>query len=252
MRSAKVCLLVAAVGLTLAAAMAPAAGAAPKPQFFHVSAYGVQRQNIVETWVPAPCEPGGRGGGYEGVLTVNSRITWETLRPGKAQFARFGSVGFFNALPGKKGEFGLQTRVKISRKVTNNVQFIHCSMEGLPLPSPDPRHIGTNCPTTDARGFAFFYTWDNGKLKTIFSAEPGEKASLNQDYQDCYGNKVANDGIHVEVPLPLSDLSNRGLGKITTTRRFSKEGPGVAEGSLTMTNTIAGKTYVNLKRLKQE
>lgn len=251
MRSAKFCLSMAAVGLTFAAAMVPAAAAASEPQYFHVSAYGVQRQNIVETWTAAPCQVGGKGGGYEGVLTVKSRITWETLRPGKAQFARFGSVGFFNALPGKKGQFGLQTRVKISRKVTNNVQLIHCSVEGLPLPSPDPRRIGTDCPTTDARGFAFFYTWDKGKLRTIFSAESGELASLNQDYQDCYGNKVANDGIHVEVPLPLSDLSNRGLGKITTTRRFTEKYPGVAEGGLKLTNTIAGKTYVNLKRLKQ-
>jgi len=252
MRSAKVCLLAVAVGLVLAVAMPAAAGAASSPQFFNVSAYGVQRQSIVETWVAAPCEVGGRGGGYDGVLTVNSRITWETIRPGKAQFARFGSNGFFNALPSKKGEFGLQTRAKISRKVTNNVKLIRCAEDGTPLPSlNDPRNIGTDCPTTDSRGFLFFYTWNNGKLKTIFSAEPAEKASLNQDYQNCYGNKVANDGVHVEVPLPLSDLSNRGLGKITTTRRFSEKFPGTTGMGLTMTNTLAGKTYVNLKRLKQ-
>lgn len=250
MRSVKVCLFAAVVGLA-ATAMPTAAAAAPGPQYFNVSAYGVQRQNIVETWVAAPCQPGGQGGGYDGVLTVSSRITWETIKPGKAQFAGFGQFSSFNALPSKKAEFGLQTHVTISRKVTNNVKFIHCSIEGLPLPSPDPRHIGTDCPTTDARGFTFFYTWTDDKLDTIFSAEPDEKKSLNHDYQNCYGNLVANDGGHVEVPLPSSDLANRRLGKITTTRRFSKKGPGVSEGGLTMTNTIAGKTYVNLKRLKQ-
>ena len=248
MSSAKVCLLAVTAGLALAAAVPAAVNAPPKPQLFHVSAYGIQRESTVETWVAAPCEPGGRGGGYDGVLTVKSRITWETIRPGKALFVGFGNDGFLTVLSGRNG---LQTRVKISRKVTNNVQFIHCSLEGLPLSSPDPRPIGTDCPTTDSRGFLFTYRWIKGKLHTIFFPEPAENSSLNQDYQGCYGNKAVNGGIHVEVPAPASELGNPRLGKIITTQRFSKKLPQAAGGGLTMTNTIAGKTYVNLKRLKR-
>jgi hypothetical protein len=248
MRSAKLCLLAAAIGLVFAAGISAAASAASRHQLFHVSAYGIQRQNIVETYVAAPCKLGGQGGGYDGVLTVNSRITWETIRPGKALFVGFRNDGFLTVLSDRNG---LQTRVKISRKVTNNVQFIHCSVEGLPLPSPDPRHIGTDCPTTDSRGFLFDYKWLKGKLHTIFFPEPAENSSLNQDYQGCYGNKAVNGGIHVEVPAPAPDLGNPRLGKIITTQRFSKKGPGATGRGLTMTNTLAGKTYVNLKRLKQ-
>lgn len=250
MRSAKVCLLAVAVGLTLVAAIAPAVSAAPKHQLFHVSAYGVQRQSIVETWVAAPCKVGGQGGGLDGVLTVSSRITWETIRPGKALFVRLGSQGSMTVFP-MNGKTALQTRVKISRRVTNNVKFIHCSVEGLPLPSPDPRKIGTDCPTTDARGFGFSYSWHNGKLDTIFVPEPAEKSSLNQDYQGCYGNLSVNEGIHVAVPAPAAELGNPSLGKIITTQRFSKKLPDTSGGGLTLTNALAGKTYVNLKRLKR-
>ncbi|HKO39288.1 MAG TPA: hypothetical protein VJU14_13060 [Solirubrobacterales bacterium] len=241
-----------AMGLVLVAAMPAAVSAAPKPQFFHVSAYGIQRQNIVETWVAAPCQPGGQGGGYDGVLTVNSRMTWETMKPGKGQFVRFGNEGFFNALPGKGWQHGIRTTVTINREVNDDVKLIRCAEDGTPLPSlNDPRNIGTKCPQSISFAYGFFYSYNKGKLKTIFTGSPLGSSIMNKVYQDCYGNLVANDGIHVEIPAPVSELANPGLGKITTTQRFSKKLPGVAEGSLTMTNTLAGKTYVNLKRLKQ-
>src|SRR5690242_18850079 len=79
-------------GLLLLAALAVTAAGAARPKAFlaryHLSAYGVYHRTYYEDSKAAPCQVGGKGGGFDGMRKHTEAIRWQTVAPATALVAR--------------------------------------------------------------------------------------------------------------------------------------------------------------------